>query len=152
MPKDTASRGSAASSASSSTTSTKAPAVRRESDIREEIGVAEQERRAIAARDTTEARRTPNPVPGHPDIISGESVAQMRARVATERAESEPTEFQRSLIGRDVGAAGTTAATAANVTATGGAAGATGTAGTAGAGTTGTTGATGAGGTGTTGV
>jgi hypothetical protein len=100
--------GKTAASSTSNTSGSKTPsaksAPRRESDIAHRIGVVEQERRAVDARNANKVTRTPSAIAGEPDTISGETVEQMRDRVAAERAAAEPTEFQKSLIGRPVSA------------------------------------------------
>lgn len=94
------------------------PEPRTEADIAEITGQNALKRRALEAARSDRVKITKNPVPGQPDIIEGETVAEMRARVRKEREEAEPTEFQRSFL-PDRAAAST-----ANVTATGGATGA----------------------------
>lgn len=73
---------------------------RNDREIADATGVTEQRRRAVASQreGATKARRFKNPVPGEPDIIIGETVEEVRARVAKERAESEPTEYMKSVL------------------------------------------------------
>lgn len=124
----------------------------RESDVAAAINAHAGENRARDARAKSKARTVRSSIDGEPATIIGETVDEMRARVARERAEAEPTAFQASLIGRRPGEPrpgmiDNAGASTADVNPAGGAtiapAAATG-AGT-GANTTGTTGTTGTG-------
>jgi hypothetical protein len=125
----------------------------RESDVAHVTGAYIGEEKAARDRANAGVRTIASTVPGEPPTIEGETVEQMRARVARERDAAEPTPFQRSLTGRrpaDMGpaalgggalsapATGAGGTTSAPVRGAGGVAPASGTVGS----TTGTTGTT----------
>lgn len=72
----------------------------RESDVAHVIGAYAGEDKARDERANAQVRETASPIDGEPATIDGETIDQMRKRVARERAEADPTPFQRSLTGR----------------------------------------------------
>lgn len=151
---DTSTTGNARAGASSTTstdtgTSSTAPAKpyghgSRESDVAHVTGAYVGEEKARRDRDAAGVKTIRSTIDGEPPTIRGETVDQMRERVARERDEAPATAFQKSLTGRrpadmGAGAEGTTVG-GASIAPAAGAAGATSTGGATGGATGGTSG------------
>lgn len=75
----------------------------RESDIGHVTGAYVGEEKARRDRERAGVKTIPSKIPGEPPTIRGETVEQMRERVAREREEAPATPFQASLTGRRPG-------------------------------------------------
>jgi hypothetical protein len=96
MASDTKSGGALSGGAASSKKKGSVPQNDRE--IAEATGVSSVGERVREAQNAKNVRRWKNPGNGL-ETIEGETVEQVRERVRREREESEPTEFQKSILG-----------------------------------------------------